>query len=111
MHSGSFGKRFVKGKKRVSGEFSTALSKISAKRSLVRQCIGMYLSDFLHLFTIHKISELSTFNRSRSSVLFICYYNGNTRLDNVKSMLKLLIRDLIKSQIISCSFDFNSCLP
>ena len=30
MHSGSFGKRFVKGKKRVSAEFSTALSKISA---------------------------------------------------------------------------------
>ena len=31
--------------------------------ALVRQSIGMYLSDFLRLFTIHTILELSTFNR------------------------------------------------
>ena len=46
-------------------EFSTALRKISA---LLRQSIGLYLSDFLRLFTIYTISELFTFKRSRSSV-------------------------------------------
>ena len=30
--------------------------------ALVRQSIGLYLSDFLRLFTIHTTSELSIFN-------------------------------------------------
>ena len=82
--------------------------------ALVRQSIGLYLSDFLRLFTIHTISELSTFNRSRfffykKLVLFICYYNGNTRLNYGNPRLTLLIRDLRKCQAISCQLDFNSC--
>ena len=36
--------------------------------ALVQQSIELYLSDFLRLFTIDTISELSTFKRSRSSV-------------------------------------------
>ena len=44
-------------------------------------------------------------------ILFICYYNGNTRLNYVKPRLTLLIRDLLKSQAISCQLDFNSCFP
>ena len=46
--------------------------------ALVRKSIGMYLSDFLRLFTIHTISELSTSNRSqvlcyKIVILLICY--------------------------------------
>ena len=71
---------------------------------------------FLRLFTIHTIFELSTFNRSQMFcykivILFIYYYNGNTRLNYVKPKLTLLIRDLLKSQVISCQLDFNSCFP
>ena len=47
-------------------KFSTALRRISTERWFDNQS-GMYLSDFLRLFTIHTILELSTFNRSRSS--------------------------------------------
>ena len=47
----------------------------------------------------------------RIAILLICYYNGNTRLDYVKPGLTLLIRDLPKSQAISCKLDFNSCFP
>ena len=41
---------------------------------------------------------------------FICHYNGNTRLNYVNPRLTSLIRDLLKSQAISCQLDFNSCL-
>ena len=41
-------------------EFSTALRKISA---LLRQSIGLYLSDFLRLFTIYTISDYSWFTK------------------------------------------------
>ena len=44
-------------------------------------------------------------------VLFICCYNGNTRLNYVNSRLTSLIRDLLKSQTISCQLDFNSYFP
>ena len=47
-------------------KFSTALRRISTERWFDNQS-GMYLSDFLRLFTIHTILELSTFNRSRRS--------------------------------------------
>ena len=70
----------------------------------------------MRLFTIHTIFELSTFNRSQMFcykivILFIYYYNGNTRLNYVKPKLTLLIRDFLKSQVISCQLDFNSCFP
>ena len=84
--------------------------------ALLGQSIGLCLSDFLRLFTIHTISELPTFNRPqifcyKIVILFICYYNGNTRINYVKPRLTLLIRDLLKSQAISCQLDFNSCFP
>ena len=41
-------------------------AKENLRRVLVRQSIGLYFSDFLRLFTIHIISELSTFSRTRS---------------------------------------------
>ena len=42
-------------------------------------------------------------------IIFICYYNRNTRLNYLNPRLTLLIRDLLKSQAISCQLDFNSC--
>ena len=84
--------------------------------ALVRQSIGLYLSDFLRLFTMHTISKLSTFSHSqifyyKIVILFMCCYNGNIRLNHVKPRLTLLIRDLLKSQAISCQLDFNGCFP
>ena len=82
--------------------------------ALVRQSIGLHLSNFLRLFIIHTISEffyiqtILTFCY-KIAILFICYYNGNTRLNYVKPGLTLLIRDLLKSQAISCQLDFNNC--
>ena len=37
--------------------------------ALVRQSLGLYLSDLLRSFTIHKIFELFTFNRSQKLLL------------------------------------------
>ena len=84
--------------------------------ALVRQSIGLYLSDFLRLFTMHTISKLSTFSHSqifyyKIVILFMCCYNGNIRLNHVKPRLTLLIPDLLKSQAISCQLDFNGCFP
>ena len=44
-------------------------------------------------------------------ILFICYYNGITRLNYVKSRLTLVIWSFLKSQAISFQIDFNSCFP
>ena len=84
--------------------------------ALALQSIGLYLSDFLRLFTIRTISELSTIIRSSTFcymivILFICYYNGNTCLNCVKPRLTLLIRNLLKFQAISYQLNFNSCFP
>ena len=44
-------------------------------------------------------------------ILFICYYNGITRLNYVKPRLTLVIWSFLKSQAISFQIDFNSCFP
>ena len=44
-------------------------------------------------------------------ILFICYYNGNKRLNYVKPRLTLGIWCFLKSQAISFQLDFNSCFP
>ena len=46
-------------------EFSTTKENLCG--APVRQSKGLYLSDFLRLFTIHTISELSTLKRSQIS--------------------------------------------
>ena len=90
--------------------------KVNLGGALVRQSIGLHLSDFLRLFTMHTISELSTFNHSqifcyKIVILFICCYNGNTRLNRVKPRLTLLILDLLKFQSYFLSTWFHGCFP
>ena len=82
--------------------------------ALVRQSIGLHFFRFLafiyNLYNIRifHIQTISIFCY-KIAILFICYYNGNTRLNYVKPGLTLLIRDLLKSQAISCQLDFNNC--
>ena len=72
------------------------------------QSIGLYLSVILRLFTIHTISELSTFKRSRSQVLSLLLQDndsiylplqGNTRLNYANPRLTLLIGDLLNHKL------------
>ena len=75
----------------------------------VRQSIGLYLSDFLRLFTIHTISELSISNLIfyKIAIFFVWCYNGNTR----RNYLNPRLTWFTKSLAISCQLDFNSLHP
>ena len=69
----------------------------------------------MRLFTIHTISELSTFKRSqvlcyKIVILFICYYNGNTHLNYVNPRLTLLVRDLSRNRIATFIEKLAHCL-
>ena len=71
--------------------------------ALVRQSLGLYPIYCVHLRSIIYTKFLHSIVPKnfcyKMVIFFICYYNGNTRLNYVNLRLTLLIHDLLKPEL------------